>query len=76
MTTKLVLFGDFEFGDFKKGNDLYPMLIVHRINEKVYIEEDEIEDFREINNHDSWYIPDIWTGEVMYSKRFMKELSL
>ena len=76
MTTKLVVFGNLEFGDFKKGDDLYPMLIIHNIVEKVYIEEDEIEDFREINNYDSWYVPDLWKGEVMYSKCFMKELSL
>ena len=76
MSAKLVLFGSFEFGELRKGKDEYPMLIIHKIAEKVYIEEDEIEDFMEINHHDSWFIPELWKDEVVYSKTFMKELSL
>jgi hypothetical protein len=75
MTAKLVLFGNFEFGDFAKGNDRYPCTIIHSIDEKVYIEEDEIEDFMAINNHDGWLVPSECKGELLYSKQFMKELS-
>jgi hypothetical protein len=76
MTTKLVWFGNFEFGDFDKCGDKFPCVLIHSIVEKVYIEEDEIEDFMEVNKHDSWMIPSIWQGELFYSKQFMKELSL
>ena len=76
MSKQLVLFGNFETGYFTKGNDRYPFLIVHRVDEKVYIEADEVEDFMEINKHDSWFIPELWQYEVVYSKTFMKELSL
>jgi hypothetical protein len=70
------LFGNIEVGDFVRGNDRYPCAIIHSINEKMYIEEDEIEDFMVINKHDGYLVPSEWKFEVFYSKSFMKELSI
>lgn len=75
MATELVWFGEFEFGDFDKCGDKFPCAIIHEIVEKVYIDESEVEDFMQINCHESWMIPSQWKGEVFYSKRFFKELS-
>ena len=77
MTTKLVWFGNFEFGYFDKSGDKYPCVLVHKIDEKVWVDESEIEDYMAVNNHDSWMIPEECKGfEIFYTKTFMKELSL
>jgi len=45
---KTYYFGAIEFGDFQKGNDLYPVALVHRI--------DEVRDFADDEQADDYMV--------------------
>lgn len=60
-----VIFGNIEFGDFKKGNDLYPIALIkeHYITKE--IEDTEIELFA-WENHCEYVVPSQYRGEIYF----------
>ena len=62
-----VWFGEFEFGDFQKGNDLYPLTIIHRLDDIKRLAEDDIEDYA-CQMGVEWLVPAEYDGEIVYAK--------
>lgn len=62
-----VWLGDFEFGQFKKGEDLYPMTIVHRLDDIKRLAPDDIEDYAWQMGVE-WLVPEEYKGEIVYAK--------
>jgi len=69
---KQVWYGDFEFGDFKKGSDLFPCAFVHNIRSKVMLEEEDIEVYLDTYGYESYLVPSEFNGEVYFSKQFIQ----
>lgn len=67
-TMRVVLFGNFSFGDFVKGNDSYPCAIVHEVQDQRVMSEDEADDFMVANHFDGYLIPSVFKGEIYYSE--------
>lgn len=71
MTTKtmrVILFGNFSFGDFVKGKDRFPCAIVHKVLDQRVMSEDEADDFMMEHHYDGYLIPSIFQGEIYHSK--------
>lgn len=62
-----VWLGDFEFGEFKKGNDLYPVTIVHRLDDIVRLAPDDIEDVAWERGLE-YLVPSEYKGEIVYAR--------
>jgi hypothetical protein len=61
-----VVYGDFiEFGEFKKGDDLYDMAILH---EPYQVEEMYEEDIEEQVGGLSWFVLEQFNGEIVTHK--------
>ena len=69
---KLIWYGRFEFGDFKKGSDLYPCAIVHEIEKKIELNEEDIEVYLDTYGYESYLVPSEYNGELLFSKHFIK----
>ena len=61
---KEVWFGRMTHGTFSIGGDETPMVIIHKIEEAIFMDPDDVEEHLE--NHDSYLIPDEFTGEVVF----------
>jgi hypothetical protein len=61
---KEVWFGRMTHGTFSIGGDETPMVIIHKIEEAIFMDPDDVEEHLE--NHDSYLIPDDFTGEVVF----------
>jgi hypothetical protein len=68
MMKKQVWFGVFEFGDFMKCGDEYPMAIVRRLDAKIVMNPDDADDYMMENGFDSYLIPSQFNGEVYYAE--------
>lgn len=68
-------FGKMEHGTFLIGKDESPIVIIHRIDEKIVIDEDDIEPYMESRGYDSYLVPSEFTGEVVFSPSFLKGLA-
>ena len=75
---KKVLFGEFEFGEMRKGKDTYPIAIIHSIYEQCSFADDSphIDEYTSDQGHDGYLIPSEFKGEIVYSKTFMQRLGL
>ena len=69
---KLIWYGRFEFGDFKKGSDLYPCAFVHEIQKKIELNEEDIEVYLDTYGYESYLVPSEYNGELLFSKHFIK----
>jgi hypothetical protein len=67
MNTVDVWLGDFEFGEFKKGEDLYPVAIIHRLDDIVKLAPDDIEDVAWERGLE-YLVPSEYRGEIVYAK--------
>lgn len=67
-TMRVVLFGNFSFGDFVKGNDRYPCAIIHEVQDQRVMAEDEADDYMVANHFDGYLIPAVFQGEIYHSK--------
>ena len=67
MNTIDVWLGNFEFGEFKKGNDLYPITIIHRLDDIVKLAPEEIEDVAWQRGLE-YLVPSEYRGEIVYSR--------
>jgi len=64
----IVWFGNFEFGEFKKGSDFFPCAIVHEVVEEKSMTELEADDYMIANSYGGYLIPRTFNGEIYYSE--------
>lgn len=62
-----VWLGNFEFGEFKKGNDLYPVTIIHRLDDILRLDPAEIEDVAWDRGLE-YLVPSEYRGEIVYAR--------
>jgi len=62
-----VWLGNFEFGEFKKGDDLYPITIIHRLDDIVKLSEEEIEDVAWARGLE-YLVPSEYKGEIVFTR--------
>ena len=66
-TIRAVLFGRIEFGEFKKGDDLFPCAFVHEVQAKKFMDEDQADDYMVEHHFDGYLIPSLFKGEILFS---------
>lgn len=74
MIYTMILFGDMTHGAFTVGGDDTPMVIVHSIDERAIMDPADVDEYMASQGHDSYLIPDEFTGEVVFSQSFFKGL--
>jgi hypothetical protein len=74
MKHTLILFGEMEHGTFTVGGDDTPMVIVHSIDERAIMDPADVDEYMASQGHDSYLVPDEFTGEVVFSQSFFKGL--
>jgi hypothetical protein len=74
MKHTLILFGKMEHGMFTVGGDETPMVIVYSIDERAIMDPVDVAEYMTSQGHDSYLIPDEFTGEVVFSQSFFKRL--
>lgn len=67
-----ILFGQMTHGTFEIGRDTNPIVIVHSIEERVTMNPDEVDEYMTTQGHESYLIPAEFTGEIVYSRTFLK----
>ena len=67
-----VLFGNFEFGEFVKGQDKFPCAIVHEIQDMQVMSEIQADEFMTSNHYDGYLIPKLFNGEIYYAEGAQK----
>lgn len=65
---KQVWFGVFEFGDFIKSGDEFPMAIIRRMDAKLMMNPNDADDYMTENHFDSYLVPSEFAGEIYYAK--------
>lgn len=75
MKHTLILFGHMNHGTFTIGGDENPMVIVNSIEERAIMDPADVDEYMETQGHDSYLIPDEFTGEVVFSQTFFKGLT-
>ena len=70
-----VWFGTMEFGRFSKEDDYFEMCVIHDIDEKVMLEDDDnlIEDYLTSNGYMGYIIPSQYHGEIVYTPQYVKD---
>lgn len=61
---KEIWFGRMTHGTFTIGGDETPMVIIHKIEETIFMDPENVEEH--LQKHDSYLIPDEFTGEVVF----------
>jgi hypothetical protein len=74
MKHTLILFGHMTHGTFTVGEDEAPMVMVHSIQERAIMNPADVDEYMHSEGHDSYLIPDEFTGEVVFSQTFFKGL--
>ena len=74
MKHTMILFGDMTHGTFTVGGDDTPMVIVHSIEERAIMDPTDVDEYMASQGHDSYLVPDEFTGEVVFSQSFFKGL--
>jgi hypothetical protein len=68
-------FGQMTHGTFHIGNDENPIVIVDSIDERIVIDEDDIESYMDKRGYDSYVIPSEFIGQIVFSQSFFKGLT-
>jgi hypothetical protein len=68
-------FGHMTHGTFRVGEDESPLVIIHRIDERITIDEDDIESYMYSRGYDSYVIPSEFTGEIVFAPSFLRGLA-
>ena len=74
MKHTMILFGGMTHGTFTVGGDDAPMVIVYSIDERVFMDPADVDEYMASQGHDSYLVPDEFTGEVVFSQSFFKGL--
>jgi len=75
MKHTMVWFGRMTHGELSIGYDEYRIIIINSIDERVIMNPDDVDEYLDSKNYDSYLIPDEFDGEVVFSKAFFKGLS-
>lgn len=65
-----VWFGKMTHGTFTIAGDSNPMVIVHSIDHVERMTEDQADDYMTANGYDSYLIPKLFKGEIVYDDSF------
>ena len=65
---KEVWFGVFEFGDFVKCDDEFPMAIVRRLDAKLVMNPNDVEEIMAEGGFDAYIVPSEFNGEIYYAE--------
>jgi hypothetical protein len=71
----MIWYGRMTHGTFTIGGDENPMVIVHSIDERVIMDPDDVDEYMTAQGHDSYLVPDEFTGEIVFSQSFFKGLT-
>ena len=71
----MVWFGHMTHGELSIGYDEYRIIIINSIDERVLMDPNDVDEYLDSKNYDSYLIPDEFDGEVVFSKAFFKGLS-
>ena len=67
---KFYYFGDMEFGDFVKGDDYYPIALIHRINEtRSFATEEEADAYMVEQGYSGYVDADSKNIEIYFAKK-------
>ena len=69
---QVVLFGNFEFGDFVKSDDKFPCAIVHEIQDMQVMSEVQADEYMHKNHYSGYLIPKLYDGEIYYAEGAQK----
>jgi hypothetical protein len=70
-----VWFGHMEHGQFGvTEHDIEPAVITHSIDEKAYMDPDDVEEHMALHHYDSYLIPSQFKGYVTYSSDFIRNI--
>jgi hypothetical protein len=69
-----ILFGKMTHGTFEIGRDTNPIVIVHSIEKRVTMNPDEVDEYMFEHGFDSYLIPEEFTGDIVYSRDFLRGL--
>jgi hypothetical protein len=65
---RVVLFGNFEFGEFVKSDDRFPCALIHEIQDQQVMTELDAEEHMHKHNYSGYLIPSIFDGEIYYTE--------
>jgi hypothetical protein len=65
---KEVWFGVFEFGDFVKCGDEFPLAIVRRLDANLVMNPDNAEEIMAEGGFDAYIVPSEFNGEIYYAE--------
>jgi hypothetical protein len=68
---RLVWFGEMTHGTFNIGGDSNEMVIVHQIDLAIEMDVDEVDDFMVENHYNSYLIPSMYDGELVFSDAYV-----
>jgi hypothetical protein len=75
MKHTMIWYGRMTHGTFTIGGDENPMVIVYSIDERVIMDPDDVDEYMHSEGHDSYLVPDEFTGEIVFSQSFFKGLT-
>jgi hypothetical protein len=55
-------------------HDIEPAVIIHSIDEKAYMDPDDVEEHMALHHYDSYLIPSQFKGYVVYSSDYVRNL--
>ena len=70
-----ILFGQMTHGQFLIGDDVAPMVIVNRIDERAIMNPVDVEEYLTAQGYDSYLIPAEFKGQIVYSTDFFRGLA-
>jgi hypothetical protein len=70
-----ILFGQMTHGSFTVGGDAEPMVIIHKIEKRTTMSPAGVDEYMTAHGYDSYLIPAEFTGDIVYSRTFLRGLS-
>ena len=71
-----IWFGNMTHGQFSvSDDDLEKMVVVHSIEEQAIMNPDDADEYMLSQGYDSYLIPNEFEGSIVFSTRFIKELT-
>ena len=70
----LILYGNMTHGEFSVSRDPEPMVIVHSIDERAYMDPADADEYMTANGYDGYLIPSEFKGVIVYSCHFLAQL--
>ena len=72
-----VWFGSMTHGSFSAGRDDFePMVVIHSINERLFMLANDADDYMTEHGYDSYVMPSIFTGSIVFSKAYVRSVRI